>query len=44
MNGVRIKIREHFDEIEIWMNSGATDLQKLDSLKVILKENLQLSD
>ena len=44
MNGIRIKVREYFDEIEIWMNSDASDRDRLEGLKAVLKENLQLTD
>jgi hypothetical protein len=44
MNGIRIKIRESFDEIEIWMNSGANEKDRLDGLKSFLKEHTQITD
>ena len=44
MNGIRIKVREFFDEIEIWMNAEAADRDRLEGLKFVLKENLQLTD
>lgn len=44
MNGIRIKIRENFDEIEIWMNSFASERERLDGLRAYLKENTQVTD
>jgi translation initiation factor 4E len=44
MNGIRIKIREKFDEIELWMNSTANDKERLEGLKQFLKENTQITD
>lgn len=44
INGVRIKIKPKFDEIEIWMNSSGNDREKQDLVKAYLKENLQISD
>jgi len=28
MNGIRIKIRDNYDEIELWMNKGIMDKDK----------------
>ena len=44
MNGIRIKIRDNYDEIEIWMNKGIMDKDKSDGIKNYLKENLQITD
>lgn len=44
MNGIRIKIRENYDELELWMNSGAMDKEQIDGLKAYLKENMQITD
>lgn len=44
MNGIRIKIRDNYDEIELWMNKGAMDKDKFDDLKSYLKENMQITD
>ena len=44
LNGVRIKIKEKFDEIEIWMSSQAASKDKLEQLKSYLKDNLQVTD
>lgn len=29
MNGIRIKVRQNFDELELWMNSGVGDKERL---------------
>lgn len=44
MNGIRIKVRENFDELELWMNSGVADKEKLEGLKNYLKENTQITE
>ena len=44
LNGIRIKIRESFDEIEMWMNAGASEKERLDGLRAYLKESMQITD
>lgn len=44
MNGIRIKIRENYDQLELWMNSGVMEKEKIDGIKAYLKENMQITD
>lgn len=44
MNGIRLKIRDNYDELELWMNRGVTDKEKLEGVKSYLKENAQFTD
>lgn len=44
MNGIRMKIRQNYDELELWMNKGVMDKEKLDGIKAYLKENYQITD
>ena len=44
MNGIRIKIRDNYDEIELWMSKGVMEKDKLDGIKFYLKENMLISD
>ena len=44
MNGIRIKIRDNYDEIELWMNKGVMDKEKSEGIKNYLKENMQITD
>ena len=44
MNGIRIKVRENFDELQLWMNSGVGDKEKLEGLKSYLKESTQITE
>ena len=44
MNGIRMKIRDNYDELELWMNRGVTEKEKLEGIKSYLKENAQFTD
>jgi translation initiation factor 4E len=44
MNGIRMKIRENYDELELWMNKAVADKEKLEGFKNYLKENVQITD
>lgn len=44
MNGIRIKVRENFDELELWMNAGVADKEKLEGVKNYLKESTQITE
>lgn len=37
MNGIRIKVRENYDELELWMNSTVMEKDKLEGIKNYLK-------
>ena len=40
MNGIRIKVRENFDELQLWMNSGVGDKEKLEGLKSYINDRM----
>lgn len=44
INGIRLKIKEENDTMQIWVCFGDSERDKLEAMKTYLKDNLQITD